>query len=347
MADLTTRFPSNPLLSPSEVAPSTPEVSVECLLNPGVFRYDGATYLIVRVAERPVQEPGKLSFPIMNDGQMQILSFDLDDPLLNNDDPREPSYDGEVYLSTLSHLRLFKSVDGRKFEDLGHSIFGEGELENYGIEDCRVASMPDGEYILSYTATSKYGYGVGCKATFDWLTFDDYGMILPPANKDCAIFEDAIDGSYVCLHRPSGVGLGGHYIWLAWSDNLYDWGRHTCIAKSRPGMWDSQRIGAGAAPIRTDRGWLAIYHGADHDYRYCLGALLLDLDDPSQVLARSEEPIMEPIETYEKEGFFGNVVFTNGHTVDGDTITLYYGASDTVICGATLSISEILDSLNL
>ncbi|MEO0413386.1 MAG: glycoside hydrolase family 130 protein [Verrucomicrobiota bacterium] len=345
MTDIAQRFTQNPILQPSEVAPSHPDMKVECLLNPGVFRYDGSTWLIVRVAERPVQQEGKLSFPIMEGGQTKILTFDLDDPLLNTDDPREPSYDGEVYLSTLSHLRLFRSDDGVNFTDTNTLLTGEGDLESYGIEDCRVATMPDGDYLLTYTATSSSGYGVGLRTTRDWQTFKNHGMVLPPANKDCAIFDEKVGGRYVCLHRPSGVGLGGHFIWLGWSDDLDHWGGHQCIAKPRAGMWDSQRIGAGAAPIKTERGWLAIYHGANHDYRYCLGALLLDLDDPSKVIARSQEPIMEPIEPYEQEGFFGNVVFTNGHTLDGDTITLYYGASDTVICGATLSIEQILATL--
>ena len=112
-------------------------------------------------------------------------------------------------------------------------------------------------------------------------------------------------------------------------------------------MWDSARVGAGAAPIRTSEGWLAIYHGATvNPTRYCLGALLLDLDRPWKVLARSTEPIMEPTAEYEQVGFFGNVVFTNGHLVDGDQVTIYYGASDSVICGARFSIREILRTLD-
>ena len=102
-------------------------------------------------------------------------------------------------------------------------------------------------------------------------------------------------------------------------------------------------VGAGGAPIRTPQGWLEIYHGATaNPTRYCLGALLLDLDEPWKVLARSNDPIMEPLADYEQVGFFGNVVFTNGHLVDGDEVTIYYGASDSVICGAKFSISEIL-----
>ncbi|MCK5347707.1 MAG: glycosidase, partial [Candidatus Heimdallarchaeota archaeon] len=95
----------------------------------------------------------------------------------------------------------------------------------------------------------------------------------------------------------------------------------------------------------TNEGWLEIYHGADYDHRYCLGAFLLDPENPSNLLARSAEPIMEPILPYEQTGFFGNVVFTNGHLVDGDRITIYYGASDEVICGATFSIEEIVSTL--
>ena len=117
------------------------------------------------------------------------------------------------------------------------------------------------------------------------------------------------------------------------------------IVKGSPYMWDSKRVGAGAPPIRTGRGWLEIYHGANSDNRYCLGALLLDINDPSKVLARSIDPIMEPIEAYEQTGFFGNVVFTNGHYVKGDDIYMYYGASDEVICGAKFSIKKILKTL--
>jgi beta-1,2-mannobiose phosphorylase / 1,2-beta-oligomannan phosphorylase len=124
------------------------------------------------------------------------------------------------------------------------------------------------------------------------------------------------------------------------------WGNHKVIAKPRPGMWDSVRVGAGAAPTRTAEGWLEIYHGADEHNRYCLGALLLDLNDPTKVLARSKEPIMEPITEYETSGFFGSVIFTNGIIENGDEITIYYGASDLVVCGATLSMQEILRTLD-
>ncbi len=347
MADLATRFAENPILTPTDIRPSIDGMKVECLLNPGVFRYAGKTWLLLRVAERPEQKPGKTTFPILdNNGAMQILEFDNSDPKLNLSDPRVINYDGSDYLTTMSHLRLVSSDDGVHFrEDHAYpAMFGQGELESYGIEDCRVTQIGE-TYYLSFTQVSPHGVGVGLRSTADWRDIHEHGMIFPPHNKDCAIFDERIDGTYYALHRPSSQFLGGNYIWLADSTDLVHWGQHHCLAHSRPGMWDSARVGAGAAPIRTAEGWLEIYHGADAQNRYCLGALLLDLKQPWKVLARSKDPIMEPSAEYERTGFFGNVIFTNGHLVDGDTLTIYYGASDSVICGARFSISEILQTL--
>lgn len=347
MADLAKRFAENPILRPTDIRPSIDGMQVECLLNPGVFRFDGKTWLLLRVAERPKQKDGKTSFPILDSrGQLEILEFNNDDPKLDRSDPRVIQYDGRDFLTTMSHFRLVSSRDGVHFneEPSYASQFGLGELETYGIEDCRVTKL-DGTYYLTFTQVSEHGVGVGLRSTTDWRSFSRHGMILPPHNKDCAIFNERIGGKYYMLHRPSSPAIGGNYIWLAESPNPEYWGRHRCVAHSRPGMWDSARVGAGAAPIRTPEGWLEIYHGTDERHRYCLGALLLELEAPWKVIRRSRDPIMEPIAEYEQTGFFGNVVFTNGHVVDGDTVTLYYGASDTVICGARLSISAILDSL--
>ena len=345
--DIAKRFPKNPLIVPKDLKSGIPGMEIVCLLNPGVFRFHDKTWLLLRVAERPKQIEGKISFPIYNsNGEIEILSFMKEDPDLDTSDPRVINYKKKDYLTTLSYLRLVCSNDGINFyEPDGYPpIFGKGELESFGIEDCRVASI--GEYYnLTFTEVSPSGVGVGLIQTKDWKSFERKGMIFPPHNKDCAIFNERINGKYYALHRPSSPELGGNYIWLAQSPDLLHWGNHKCIAMSRPGMWDSARVGAGAAPIRTDQGWLEIYHGANKENRYCLGAMLLDINDPSKVIARTDEPIMEPIATYEQTGFFGNVIFTNGHLIEGDQIKIYYGASDEVICGAELSISEILSNL--
>lgn len=350
MADLARRFETNPILRPSDVRPSREGLAVECLLNPGVFRWQGKTWLLLRVAERPIQTEGQISTPILEadaPGGIAILTYNLNDPDVVYQDPRAFQYKGDSYLTTLSHLRLASSEDGVHFHAEEHpTLTGHGALESFGVEDSRVTEI-DGRFYLTYTAVSPNGIGVGMSSTDDWKTFTAHGMIIPPSNKDCALFPQKVGGEYLCLHRPSNLYIGGPFIWLGHSPDLLHWGNHQCLAWTRPGRWDSVRIGAGAEPILTERGWLAIYHGANEQTRYCLGALLLDRDDPSKVLARSEEPIVEPTAPYELTGFFGNVVFTNGHVVDGDTITMYYGASDEVICGATLSIQEILDSLPL
>lgn len=345
--DIAKRFHQNPLLKPSDLQPGIEGMEITCFLNPGVFRFDGKTWLLLRVAERPVQKQGVISFPVYNkEGKIEVLSFDENDPELDASDPRVIGYAGQNYLTTMSYLRLVSSEDGIHFKEEPDypPIFGKGALEAFGIEDCRVATTADG-YYLTFTEVSSVAVGVGLIHTHDWKNYTRHGMIFPPHNKDCALFEEKINGKYFALHRPSSPELGGNYIWLAESPDRLHWGNHRCVATTRSDSWDCARVGAGAAPIRTEEGWLEIYHGADYQNRYCLGALLLDLNDPSKVIARSKAPIMEPTAPYEQTGFFGNVVFTNGHLVEGDMVTVYYGASDEVICGAEFSIGEILRSL--
>lgn len=349
MKDIAKRFTENPLLSPPDMQPGSDGLQISCLLNPGVFQYDGKTWLIVRVAERPAQKENTISFPILTEaGITEIIEIAKDDPDLKATDARVISYKGVDYLTTLSHLRLLCSDDGIRFyEPVGYqSLVGEGVLQTFGVEDCRVTLL-DNIYYLTFTAVSGNGVGVGLRTTKDWKNFQSHGMILPPHNKDCAIFEEKINGLYYALHRPSSVDIGGNYIWLASSPDGIHWGNHRCIIKTRKDAWDSARVGAGAAPIKTDKGWLEIYHGANDQHQYCLGAFLLDSDDPSKVIARTEDPIMVPTAPYELSGFFGNVVFTNGHIVspDKDTITIYYGASDEFVCGARFSIKEIFSLL--
>lgn len=341
------RHPENPILTPQDLLPSRQEMKIECLLNPGVFRFDGKIWLLLRVAERPGQQPGEVSFPLLDDrNRITVMRVDASSPDLDLSDPRVITYRGNDYLTTMSHLRLVSSTDGVHFaEEAGYAgLFASDAYEAYGIEDCRVTQI-GATYYLTYTAVSANGVAVRMRSTDDWRTFTDYGLVLPPHNKDCTLFDRRIGGRYYMLHRPSSPEIGGNYIWIAESPDLRHWGNHRCVARTRRGMWDSARIGAGCAPIATERGWLAIYHGADERNRYALGALLLDADDPSRVVARSAEPIFSPEAPYELTGFFGNVVFTNGHLVDGDRITLYYGASDEVICRADLSIGKILSTL--
>ena len=347
MTDIANRYKQNPILSPKDLNASEENLEITCLLNPGAFQFDNKIWLLLRVAERPEQKEGIISFPILTGtGKTEVVEIPLDHSDLDASDARIINYKGDDYLTTISHLRLVFSDNGIDFKESKEypPILGEGEYETFGIEDCRVSQIKD-TYYLTYTMVSSNGVGVGLKTTKDWKTFEKKGMIFSPHNKDCALFEEKINGKYYALHRPSSPELGGNYIWIAESPDGEHWGNHKCIAKTRKGKFDSSRLGAGAAPIKTEKGWLMIYHGATRENRYCLGLILLDLEDPSIVIARSEDPIMEPTTTYEKTGFFGEVIFTNGHIVKGDQIQMYYGAADEVIGLATFSINEILKTL--
>lgn len=115
----------------------------------------------------------------------------------------------------------------------------------------------------------------------------------------------------------------------------------------RSDCWDNLKIGAGAPPVKTSQGWLKIYHGADRQNRYSLGAILLDAEQPWKILARTNRPILEPQADYECGGFFGNVVFTCGLLAEDNKLKIYYGAADSTICYAELALSNVVDALNL
>jgi len=340
------RVPTNPLLAPADVPPSRPDFVVECVLNPGAFVWEGRIGLLLRVAERPQQEAGWISTPLLSaDGEVEIRRFRRDDPEIDLTDPRLIRHRGVTYLTTLSHLRLAWSSNGARFiVEEKPALIGHGANENYGVEDARVVRIGD-TFHLTYTAVSDKGHGVGLATTTDWSSFERRGTILPPPNKDCAIFGRAIDGKFWMHHRPTTNDFAGHCIWSAVSEDLVHWSDHRFVAAPRPGCWDEARVGAGAAPIETEHGWLSIYHGATRDHRYCLGLMLLDSRDPSKVLARSVAPIMEPQADYEAAGFLGGVIFTNGHVLSDDKLTIYYGAADRVVCAARCSLQSLLSTL--
>ncbi len=346
MTDIAKRCEANPIIKPEDITPSNDKLEVTCILNPGAFIYKNKTHLLMRVAERPVQKNNTVTLAVIENEKMKILEFNKNDPLLNAQDPRTIFYKNKFYLTTISHLMMVSSDDGMHFDlDNCKRITSKIQLENYGIEDCRVTQINE-KYYLTYTAVSENGFSVAMTNTANWTDFAPRTIIIPGPNKDCALFKEKINGQFICLHRPCMGNMGGENIWMAKSPDLIHWGQNQCIAKTRKGKWDCKRIGAGATPIKTKHGWLVIYHGADDENRYCLGAMLLDCKNPAKILARSEKPIMQPIMQYEKNGFFANVIFTNGHVVNNDTVTIYYGASDTVICKADMSINEIIENIH-
>ncbi len=355
------RVQENPIVRPQDVRPSRPDFEVIGVFNAGVARYRDEVVLLLRVAERPrARREDVVLSPIYDVGADEIIlkAFARDDPRSDFSDPRLILRQGETYLTSISHLRLARSRDGIRFQVADRPTLGPAdEYETFGIEDPRVTCMDGTEfaaqdlalgsptYYIDYVAVSPWGVTTCLASTRDFQSFERHGVIFHPDNKDVVIFPERIGDKFYALHRPHSSLFLRNDIWLAESRDLLCWGRHRYLMGTREGFWDETRIGAGAVPFRTDRGWLEFYHGADRHNRYCLGAVLLDTREPWQILARSARPLFEPQMDYEQAGFFGNVVFSCGLLFEDDRLKVYYGAADTSICYAEIPLADVYENL--
>lgn len=344
------RSSQNPIITPEDVKPSRSDFEVIGVFNAGVTRFEGDVILLLRVAERPINDNPNVALAAVYDvaeKKTLIKEFSRRDSEIDFSDPRLIQTAAGTYLTTISHLRLARSTDGIHFkiEDTP-AIRPTTEYETFGIEDPRI-SLINGVYYIHYVAVSPLGVTTCLISTRDFDSFQRLGVIFCPENKDVVVFPEKINDTFHALHRPISPLFGKQDIWLAESPDLVTWGNHRQLFGPRPDGWDEAKVGAGAVPFRTDQGWLEVYHGVDRNNRYCLGAVLLDTNKPWNVLARSTEPIFEPETDYECSGFFGNVVFSCGLLCEDDTLKIYYGAADTAICYAELSLEETLKSLNL
>lgn len=375
MAVTAHRLPENPIITPKDVPALHPGWEVICAFNAAAVRYGDETLLLLRVAERPPKaepQPDEQEIdlsgeaPALKPADPRLAEHYIPIPMLetsargprvvvryirrdtegvDTSDTRLVTKGRHTYLTSISSARLARSNDGVHFTVEREPALRPTEpLEGYGIEDPRITQIDDTFYI-NYTAVSEHGISTALASTRDFRRYEKHGVIFCPENRDVAIFPAKIGGRYRALHRPVPKLIGGPSVWFASSDNLRDWGEHRFCFGSCPGTWDGSRIGGGAVPFRTERGWLEIYHGVNADGQYALGGILLDLEEPWKPIARSPEPILKPEEPFETEGFFGNVVFTCGGVIDGDRLRVYYGAADAVTGAADFSIQEILGSL--
>lgn len=251
------------------------------------------------------------------------------------------------YLTQVSHLRVARSPDGVRFEvEPKPTIQATIRMEEYGIEDPRVTEIED-EFLITYVSVSRLGITTSLLRTADFRTFEREGTILLPDQKDVVLFPERAGGKYLAFTRPMPASFGHVLgIWLAESPDLVHWGRHRPVALPRPGQWDETRIGASLVPFRVEQGWLELYHGVDRTNRYGMGALLLDGEDPSKVLARTPDPLLVPEVDYERAGFLHDVVFPSGHiALDDSRIRVYYGAADSFLAAADFSIGDVLAQL--
>jgi len=254
-------------------------------------------------------------------------------------------------LSGRSHLIVARSEDGMTNWQIGdrailHPDDGAA-YEEYGVEDCRITYLEDREvWAITYTGVHYAGHSIGVALTRDFRTVERLGLAFPSDNKNAVLFPRKIDGYYAMLHRPAS---GGGSIWIAYSPDLIYWGRSAMVVPPRGGpWWDGTRVGAGVTPIETECGWLIIYHGVKGMVSgpiYRIGAALLDLENPSRMIARSRRWLMGPEEPYERMGDVPNVVFPCGGFVRGRDIWMYYGAADASVCLATITVDEILNTV--
>ncbi len=344
-----TRAAANPLLRPGDIAPSRPDFEVIGVFNAGVARLDNEVVLLLRVAERPINDDPTCVVTALFDpdaGEIVTVPFAKDDPTNDFADPRLIVREGQTYLTSLSHLRVARSADGIHFSVAAQpALAATDAYESFGIEDPRITQIGD-TYYINYVAVAPVGVTTSLASTRDFRSFTRHGVIFHPENKDVVIFPEKIGERYYALHRPHSPLFQKNDMWVAESPDLLCWGRHRHLMGLRPGAWDETRIGAGAVPCRIDAGWLEIYHGANRDNRYCLGAVLLDAEQPWRILARSAQPIFTPDAPYEQAGFFGQVVFSCGLLFEDETLKIYYGAADTTTAYAEIRLSDVMATLH-
>ncbi len=379
----TVRALENPIIRPQHLRPSRDDFEIIGVFNAAVARYRDEVILLLRVAERPVaQRQDVVLSPIyeVETNDIILKPFARDDPRNDFSDPRlivarascpctsgtmgapglgQRGQDGlatqgrdalatkETFLTSISHLRLARSRDGVRFRIEDRPIIGPAnEYETFGIEDPRITCIDDIFYV-DYVGVSPRGVTTCLASTQDFESFERRGVIFHPDNKDVVLFPARTGDKYHALHRPHSSLFLRNDIWIAESPDLICWGNHRYLMGTRDGLWDETRIGAGAVPFCTDRGWIELYHGADRHNRYCLGAVLLDGEQPWKILARSKTPIFAPEADYERTGFFGHVVFSCGLLFEDNLLKVYYGAADTSLCYAEIPLADVYENLGL
>jgi len=256
-------------------------------------------------------------------------------------------------LRGISQLHVVRSKDGVtdwRFdaEPLIRSDVEHHPEEIWGCEDPRLTWLAEREeWAIAYTAYSRRGPLVSLAMTRDFRTVRRLGPVMPPEDKDAALFPERIDGRWAMIHRPSPL-RGGAHMWMSYSPDLRHWGDHSLLLEARDGAWwDAGKIGLGPPPLPTPEGWLVMYHGVHltgDGPIYRVGLALFDLADPRILLHRMDEWVFGPFELYELTGDVGKVVFPCGwiHDEATDQLRMYYGAADSSVALATARFSDVL-----
>jgi len=219
------------------------------------------------------------------------------------------------------------------------------EYEAFGVEDARICAL-DGEYLITYSAYSRHGVRIGLARTRDFETIERVALITQADLRNVVLFPDKFDGRYARLDRPHSE-ISPWAIWISYSKDLVHWGDSRVVMKPVQYHWDEMKIGPGATPIRTPRGWLHIYHGVFPTMDgavYRLGVALHDLVDPARVLGVCDRWILQPEDPWEVVGYVHNVVFTCGAVPEEDgTVKIYWGGADKVMCVGEADLEQLVD----
>ena len=233
----------------------------------------------------------------------------------------------------------------------------EGEIKR--CYDPRLTVIED-EVYMTFAVDTAHGLRGGIAKTTDFKDWTILSLTVPD-NRNMVLFPEKINGRYVRLERPMPVysrGRDRFDMWMSESPDMIFWGNSKLVAAVENFHYTNDKVGPGAPPVKTDKGWLVFTHGVDIDYdrgkngwedkwqkRYCAGMVLLDLNDPSKVLGFYRDPLLAPETVYEAvEGFRTNVIFPTGAILEDDgTVKVYYGAADTVIALATARVDELVE----
>lgn len=289
-------------------------------------------------------------------------------PILTKDDvpyPVATVHNAAVVKFENKYMMVFRShkLNGRSILGLAESSDGyhfnvhdkpfmvtatEGifkEYEEYGVEDPRIIYL-EGEFLITYSAYSRHGVRIGLAKTKDFKTIERISLITEADYRNVVIFPEKFNGLYARLDRPHSE-ISPWAIWISYSPDLIYWGESKLIMNPVQYHWDEMKIGPGAPPIKTNRGWLNIYHGVFPTMDgsvYRLGVALHDLDDPSKIVAVGDEWILQPEEIYEITGYVHNVVFTCGAVPENDgSVKIYWGGADKVMCVGTARLDDLVD----
>lgn len=258
-------------------------------------------------------------------------------------------------------LGVADSKDGKKWTVRKNTFFDSAEIKNPEIKrfyDPRLTII-DGEMYICFAVDTLHGIrgGIGkIKGDFEGL---DVISMSSPDNRNMVLFPEKIGGMYVRLERPFTVysrGKDRFDLWMSKSPDLKYWGDSELVLAVENVPYANDKIGPAAPPVKTDKGWLCLFHTVDKDdargkngwentwkKRYCAGIMLLDLENPSKIVGMSKQPLIAPEAYYETdEGFRTNVIFPGAMIKENDgSIKIYYGASDTVECLAETTLDEL------